>query len=118
MEEKHKNSESKPQQTLNLENPYDLIDGASGEGFDLNYEFKEQRKIIADKNNWLEDRLEAYEDIMDSEVGDTSMVRARNIEREVGARQIFLKVRRWKSYRNTKRQNCVCASNGCNETWF
>ena len=35
--------------------------------------------------------MEAFEDIIDSEVGDTSMVRARNIEREVGARQIFLK---------------------------
>ena len=91
MVDSQKDSEPKSQQSLNLENPYDLIDGASGEGFDLNYEFKEQRKIIANKNNWLEDRLEAYEDIMDSEVGDTSMVRARNIEREVGARQIFLK---------------------------
>jgi threonine synthase len=39
----------------------------------------------------LEERLEAYEDISDSEVGDTSLVRARNIEREVGLRQIYLK---------------------------
>ncbi|MCB0750340.1 MAG: pyridoxal-phosphate dependent enzyme, partial [Ignavibacteriae bacterium] len=71
--------------------PYDLIDGAAGEGLDLSAEFEKQRKIIADKSLYLEDRLEAFEDIIDSEVGDTSMVRARNIEREVGARQIFLK---------------------------
>jgi threonine synthase len=37
------------------------------------------------------DRLEAFEDIMESEVGDTNLTRARNIEREVGLRQIFLK---------------------------
>jgi threonine synthase len=35
--------------------------------------------------------LEAYEDIVDSEVGDTTLSRARNIEREVGLRQIYLK---------------------------
>ena len=39
----------------------------------------------------LENRLEAYEDIFDSEIGDTSLSRARNIEREVGFRQIYLK---------------------------
>ncbi|MCB0746146.1 MAG: pyridoxal-phosphate dependent enzyme [Ignavibacteriales bacterium] len=91
MEDLPKNSEQNQQQILNLENPYDLIDGASGEGFDITSEFEKQRNIIADKSNWLDDRLEAFGDIMDSEVGDTSMVRARNIEREVGARQIYLK---------------------------
>ena len=39
----------------------------------------------------LEVRLKAYEDIYDSEVGDTSLVRTHNIEREVGLRQIYLK---------------------------
>ena len=39
----------------------------------------------------METRLEAFEDIVDSEVGDTQLVRARNIERHVGLRQIFLK---------------------------
>ena len=39
----------------------------------------------------MEQRLEAYEDIIDSEVGDTAFIRARNIERETGLRQIFLK---------------------------
>jgi threonine synthase len=39
----------------------------------------------------LEDRLEAFEDIIDSEIGDTNLARARNIEREFGIRQIFLK---------------------------
>ena len=39
----------------------------------------------------LEDRLEAFDDVIDSEVGDTTMTRARNIEREIGLRQLFLK---------------------------
>lgn len=91
MENVSKNSNQIPTQVLNSETPYDLIDGAAGEGLDLANEFAKQRKIISDSSYWLEDRLEAFEDIIDSEVGDTSMVRARNIEREVGARQIYLK---------------------------
>jgi threonine synthase len=50
-----------------------------------------QREISADLEIDLEKRLEAYEDIIDSEVGDTSLVRARNIEREMGFRQLYLK---------------------------
>jgi threonine synthase len=50
-----------------------------------------QRKIAADLKHPLNERLEAYEDIIDSEVGDTTMSRARNIERKYGLRQIFLK---------------------------
>jgi len=71
--------------------PYDLMDGATGEGLQVIRELEAQRKISADLSMPLEARLEAYEDIFDSEVGDTSLVRARNIEREVGLRQIYLK---------------------------
>jgi len=39
----------------------------------------------------MEERLEAYEDIIDSEVGDTTLIRARNVERELGFKQIYLK---------------------------
>lgn len=45
----------------------------------------------ADPENTVEERLEAYEDLVDSEVGDTSLSRARHLERETGLRQIFLK---------------------------
>jgi threonine synthase len=48
-----------------------------------------QREITADQSRPLAERLEAYEDIIDSEVGDTAFIRARNIERETGLRQIF-----------------------------
>lgn len=90
MEDPQKHSE-KESPLLTSESPYDLIDGAAGGGLELSAEFEFQRSIIRDASNPLEERLEAFEDIIDSEVGDTSMIRARNIEREVGARQIFLK---------------------------
>ena len=73
------------------EEPIVLIDGAKGEIFEVAKEVEDLRKVAADKSYSLDDRLEAYEDIVDSEVGDTPLVRARNIEREVGLRQIFLK---------------------------
>jgi threonine synthase len=71
--------------------PFNLIDGASGEAMTIVREVEDQRRISSDRTLSLEQRLEAFEDIFDSEVGDTTLVRARNIEREVGLRQIYLK---------------------------
>jgi threonine synthase len=71
--------------------PYNLMDGASGELEALVREVAPQQRITTDPRIDLEKRLEAYEDIIDSEVGDTSLVRARNIEREMGFRQLYLK---------------------------
>jgi threonine synthase len=76
---------------INDDKPFNLIDGANGEVIAVAREVDQQRKISANHDLPLDDRLEAYEDIFDSEVGDTAMVRARNIEREVGLRQIYLK---------------------------
>lgn len=39
----------------------------------------------------LEERLEAFEDLFESEVGDTQLTRARHLERSSGLRQLFLK---------------------------
>jgi threonine synthase len=39
----------------------------------------------------LETRLETYEDVIDSEVGDTAAPRARHLERQSGLRQLFVK---------------------------
>jgi threonine synthase len=75
----------------NHEQPYDLIDGATGQILEVSKEIERQRKVASDREYPLEERLEAYEDIVDSEVGDTTLWRARNIEREVGLRQIYLK---------------------------
>ena len=69
----------------------DLLDGAEGEYGYISVDIETQKKIAADRNRKLEERLEAYEDVFDSEVGDSNLNRARNIERETGIRQIFLK---------------------------
>jgi threonine synthase len=71
--------------------PFGLMDGASGALLQIHQDVNRQREITADLSRPLDERLEAYEDIIDSEVGDTAFIRARNIERETGLRQIFLK---------------------------
>jgi threonine synthase len=65
----------------------DLLDGAAGAIPNLEDTWLQ----AADPGKSLAERLESYEDIIDSEVGDTTLTRARNIEREVGLRQIYLK---------------------------
>ncbi len=73
------------------ENVIDILDGAVGEYNQIALELEDQKRIAADYNRDTEERLEAFEDIIDSQVGDTSLVRARNLEREFGFRQLFLK---------------------------
>jgi len=68
-----------------------LLDGARSEFPLIAPELDVQRKLAADRNRSLEERLEAFEDIIDSEIGDTNLNRARNIEREFNIRQIYLK---------------------------
>jgi threonine synthase len=68
-----------------------LLNGATPHSPVLDPELEGAREIASNTGLSVEERLEAYGDIFDSEVGDTSMSRARNIEREVGLRQLFLK---------------------------
>jgi threonine synthase len=68
-----------------------LFDEASALATAISPELEVQKRIAADRTRSLDARLEAFEDIMDSEIGDTSTTRARNLEREFGLRQIFLK---------------------------
>ncbi len=93
------NSEEKNENISNKKNSNDIksdiitniLDGAKSQFPQIAPELDSQKKIAADKNLTLEERLEAFEDIVDSEIGDTNLTRARNIEREFGLRQIFLK---------------------------
>ena len=48
--------------------PYDLMDGATGDIFDVARQVDQQRKIAADEALPIQKRLESYEDIIDSEV--------------------------------------------------
>ena len=69
----------------------DLLDNAESEQIDLPKELEAQRKISSDSNQPLPERLEAFGDIIESEVGDTIFTRPRNIEREFGMRQLYFK---------------------------
>jgi threonine synthase len=68
-----------------------LLDGATSAAPTIAPELETQKIVAGDRNRHIEERLEAFEDIIDSEIGDTTLARARNIEREMGLRQIFLK---------------------------
>lgn len=70
---------------------FDLLDGARACEPAIAPELDGQISRAADRRLPMEERLEAYEDIFDSEVGDTTLQRARNVEREVNLRQIYFK---------------------------
>jgi threonine synthase len=54
-------------------------------------ELEATRALASDVTRSLKERLQAYEDIIDSEVGDTALTRARNLERESRIRHLYLK---------------------------
>jgi threonine synthase len=85
------NVSPKSQSLLQGPGSLSLLDDASPQAPIIAPELETQKAVAADPLQPLEDRLEAYEDIMESEVGDTSLTRSRNLEREVGLRQIYLK---------------------------
>ena len=68
-----------------------LLDGAISETAEILTDIESQKRVATSPEYPLEERLEAYEDIFESQVGDTAMNRARNVEREVGLRQLYLK---------------------------
>ena len=68
-----------------------LLDGADSPLANIETDLAAVRRTCSDKSKTVQERLEAYEDVFESEVGDTIVSRARNIEREVGLRQIYLK---------------------------
>ncbi len=68
-----------------------LIDSARGNLSRIGDEIRDESLDASDSTLDIDSRLEIYEDIIASEVGDTLLARARNIERELGLRQIYLK---------------------------
>jgi threonine synthase len=68
-----------------------ILDGAAPTMPPLPGDLAAEVRVASDRDGNLEDRLEAYENIIDSEIGDTQLSRARNIERETGLRQLYLK---------------------------
>jgi threonine synthase len=68
-----------------------ILDGASSQMMQLPSELDAEVRIARDTARPLEERLEAFENVFESEVGDTRLARARNIERETGLRQLYVK---------------------------
>ena len=75
----------------NKDGSFDLLEGAVSSVSSILREIEDQQAQAADPTLPIETRLEAFEDIFESEVGDTTLSRARNIEREIGLRQLYLK---------------------------
>jgi threonine synthase len=90
--EKDSHSLEKPLSGLiNGNGSLSLLDGATAQIPVITPELSYLSKIAADHTIPLEKRLESFEILLDSEVGDTNLTRAKNIEREIGLRQIYLK---------------------------
>ncbi|MEZ5072158.1 MAG: pyridoxal-phosphate dependent enzyme [Bacteroidales bacterium] len=70
---------------------YSMLDGAAPASRGVSREARELSRQVQDKSLTLIDRIESYEDIINLEIGDTSMTRARNMEREYDVRQLYLK---------------------------
>jgi len=68
-----------------------LYDNARGQLTTVLEEIQILRDTVLNVQLPMAARIEAYEDIIASEVGDTLMSRARNLEREYGFRQLYLK---------------------------
>lgn len=70
---------------------HNLLDGVHLDEISISKETRELSEFVRDTSHSLVDRIESYEDIISLEVGDTSLSRARNIERELDLRQLYLK---------------------------
>lgn len=81
-----------PTEPTNDPAPFEVVlDGATPQPDLIAPDMVPVTEIAKDTSRPLEERLEAFDDVLDSEVGDTSLTRARNIERTVGLRQVYLK---------------------------
>lgn len=68
-----------------------MLDGAMPATHDVSQESLMLSAQTKDTSLFLIDRIESYEDIINLEIGDTSITRARNFEREHNIRQVYLK---------------------------
>ncbi len=68
-----------------------LKDGVKTAENKVSSETKKLGEFVRDKSKSLVDRLESYEDIINLEVGDTGLQRAKSLEREFDIRQVYVK---------------------------
>jgi len=68
-----------------------ILDGVKSAEIKITKEVKILSDMVKDDSLSIVDRIESFEDIMSIEVGDTSLKRARNLERELSMRQLYIK---------------------------
>lgn len=68
-----------------------ILDGVKSADIKIGREVKNLSEMVKDPALSMVDRIESFEDIVSLEVGDTSLKRARNLEREMDIRQIYIK---------------------------
>lgn len=68
-----------------------LRDGVKTAENKVSAESRALSTFVKDKGNSLTDRLESYEDIINLEIGDTSLNRTKTLEREFNIRQLYIK---------------------------
>ena len=74
-----------------MESDINMLDGAIAQPAGVSKESQGLSAQVRDRSMSLIDRVESFEDIINLEVGDTSLTRARNLERDRGLRQLILK---------------------------
>lgn len=68
-----------------------ILDGVKSADIKITKEVKSLSEMVKDSGLSNVDRIESFEDIMSLEIGDTSLKRARNLERELNIRQLYIK---------------------------
>ncbi len=68
-----------------------LRDGVRTAENKVSSETRKLSEFVCDKEKSITDRLESYEDILNLEVGDTALNRAKALEREFNIRQLYIK---------------------------
>jgi len=68
-----------------------LLDGVKSADIKITNEVRKLSDSVKDNRLSMMDRIECFEDIISLEIGDTSLNRARNLERELNIRQLYIK---------------------------
>jgi threonine synthase len=68
-----------------------LLDGVKTADIKITKEVKCLSDTVKDTSLSMVDRIECFDDIISLEIGDTSLNRARNLERELNIRQLYIK---------------------------
>ncbi len=66
-----------------------ILDGVKSAEIKITKEVNNLSDMVKDTSLSIVDRIESFEDIMSLEIGDTSLNRARNLERELNIRQLY-----------------------------